>query len=375
MKKKLSILIYSLSSGGAERVVSVLLHELHEKYEITLFLMNKTIFYNIPKTLKIIYLENSSPFESGLKKLLKLPILAFRYKKFNDADISLSFMNRPNYIAIIAKLLGMKSKCIISERAMPSLQHKNGIQGFINRILIGFLYKKANKIIGNSIGNSMDLQVNFNIKNVLTIPNPINLNNVTKLSKEYVDYRNEKFTFITIGRLDYGKNHKVMISAMKNIDAKLYIIGDGELKDSLKNQIKKSNLQDKVILLGRQINPYKYLKQADCFLFTSLNEGFPNVLLEALACNLPIISTDCKSGPREILAPESNIEFQLKDNIELSEFGILIPINDLLYLQKAMNLMIKDKKLRTTYKNKSNLRIDDFKTEQIIKQYEEIINA
>lgn len=248
MKKKLSILIYSLASGGAERVVSVLLDELKEKYEITLFLMNDTIFYDIPKNIKIIYLENSNPSESGIKKLLKLPVLAWKYKKLNDSDISVSFMNRSNYINIIAKILEFKSKVIISERAMPSLQHKNGVQGFINKFLIKRLYRKADIVIGNSKGNCRDLVNNFNIQEVKTIYNLIDLKIIKELSKECVNYRDEKFTFITIGRLDRGKNHKILIESMEDIDAKLYIIGDGELRDTLEKQIESLNLQNKVIL-------------------------------------------------------------------------------------------------------------------------------
>lgn len=201
-------------------------------YDITLFLMNDTIFYDIPKDIKIIYLENSNPFESGIKKLLKLPVLAYRYKKLNRSDISLSFMNRPNYINILAKLFGMKSKVIISERAMPSLQHKYGIQGQINRFLIKSLYKYSDIITANSMGNSSDLVQNFGCKDVVTINNPFDISKITELSDEDVKFRDNKFTFITIGRLDSGKNHTLMIEAMQNIEAKLYIIGDGYLIDN-----------------------------------------------------------------------------------------------------------------------------------------------
>ncbi|ADG94194.1 glycosyl transferase group 1 [Arcobacter nitrofigilis DSM 7299] len=375
MKKKLSILIYSLASGGAERVVSVLLDELKEKYEITLFLMNDTIFYDIPKNIKIIYLENSNPSESGIKKLLKLPVLAWKYKKLNDSDISVSFMNRSNYINIIAKILEFKSKVIISERAMPSLQHKNGVQGFINKFLIKRLYRKADIVIGNSKGNCRDLVNNFNIQEVKTIYNLIDLKIIKELSKECVNYRDEKFTFITIGRLDRGKNHKILIESMEDIDAKLYIIGDGELRDTLEKQIESLNLQNKVILLGKQSNPYKYLVQSDCFVFSSLYEGLPNVLLEALSCGLPIISTDCQSGPREILAPNSDLHFQIEDDIEISEYGVLTPLNDIKRLSTAMKLIINDEDLRNKYRNKAKNRASDFDIKKIIKKFEDVFDA
>lgn len=375
MKKKLSILIYSLAGGGAERVVSVLLDELKDRYDITLFLMNDTLFYEIPKDIKILYLENSDPRESGIKKFLKLLFLAWKYKKLNSAEVSISFMNRPNYVNVLAKIIGMKSKVIISERAMPSLQHKSGLQGFINRTLIKALYKKADAIAANSRGNANDLEINFRCKNVVTINNPFDFEKIEKHSREEVDFRDEKFTFITVGRIDGGKNHKLLVEAMKDIDAKLYIIGDGELKSALEEQIESLELQEKVILLGKQSNPYKYLAKADCFVFASLHEGFPNVLLEALACGLLLISSDCKSGPREILAPDSDEMFQVKNEVELAEYGILVPVNDADKLKEAMNKIMTSEDLRNRYKEKSQQRARDFDVKKIIKQYEDIINA
>ena len=373
MKTKISILIYSLASGGAERVVSLLLNELKQKYDITLFLMNDAVFYDIPHDLELIYIENSDPQESGIIKLVKLPLLAWRYKKLNKSEISLSFMNRPNYINILAKLFGMRSKVIISERAMPSLQHSSGIQGKINQFLIKILYHYADKITANSLGNSRDIEENFGCKDVVTINNPLNIAQIDKLAQQGVQYLDRKFTFITIGRLDSGKNHALMIEAMREIDAKLYIIGDGELRENLELKIEHLKLKNKVILLGRQENPYKYIAQADCFLFTSNYEGFPNVLLEALACELPIISTDCQSGPREILAPQSDIKLQLKDKIELAEYGILIPIKNLEKLKESMHLMMQDATLRKSYEEKAKKRAEDFAIEKIVKKYEEIL--
>lgn len=375
MKTKLSILTYSLANGGAEKVVSILVEKLKSNYDITLFLMHDTIFYDIPKDINLIYLENSNPFESGIFKILKLPFLAWKYKKLNKSEVSLSFMNRPNYINVFAKIFGMNSKVVISERAMPSLQHQSDIKGFLNKILIRWLYKKADIITANSYGNALDLKKYFFCDDVQVINNLIDLDKIKKLSEEECIFRDEKFTFITIGRLDSGKNHKLMIEAIKDLDAKLYIIGDGTLKLQLEKQIKRLNLSDKVILLGKQSNPYKYIAKADCFVFSSLHEGFPNVLLEALACGLPVISSDCKSGPREILSPNSDVNFQLKENIELAEYGILTPVQNIEKFQEAMKLLINDKALRENYQKKAKKRSNDFNVSKIIKEYEEVLCA
>jgi len=364
---KISILIYSMASGGAERVVSILLKELTQKHEIELVLMRDVIFYDIPKNVRVTFLENSDPRENGIFKLLKLPFLAYKFSKIKS-DVSISFMNRPNYINVLSKYFGKKSKIIVSERAMPSKQHSLGLQGKINRFLIRTLYKKADLVIANSKGNNYDLQKNFLVKKIKTIYNPIELKKCRKT-------KNDKFTFVTIGRLDEGKNHALLIKALKNLNlnADLWIIGDGPLRKDLEKMVKNLKLEDKVIFWGRQKNVYEFLNKADCFVFSSNYEGFPNVLLEALNCSLPIISTDCKSGPREILAPDSNILKQTED-IEVAEYGILTKVGSVESMTKAMRMMCENKELRYNFAKKSQNRVKEFEVEKIIKEWEKVIN-
>lgn len=132
-------------------------------------------------------------------------------------------------------------------------------------------------------------------------------------------------------------------------------------------------MRDKVYLLGKKLNPFSYISKADCFVFASNHEGFPNVLVESLACELATISTDCKSGPREILAPNNNINFQIKDDIELSEYGILTPVDNLEKIKEAMQLMMNDKIIRDKYSQNSMIRAQEFEIKEIIKQFEEVI--
>ena len=99
------------------------------------------------------------------------------------------------------------------------------------------------------------------------------------------------------------------------------------------------------------------------------------MLIEALICKLPTISTDCKSGPREILASNTDLNFNLINNIELGEYGILVPIKNVEKMKEAMNLIINDESLRKNYQEKAKHRANDFRIDKIIKQYEEIICA
>jgi len=377
MKKRVAILIYSLASGGAERVVSILLHALKDEYDLTLVLMNDTCFYPIPKDIQVVYLENSNPHEHGIKKLLKLPLLGWRYKKLlhsHQFDLSISLMTRPNYINSLAKLLGSGVRTIISERSMFSLQYSyKNLQSFINRYLVK-LYNMADLIVTNSYGNREDLIESFQIQPPMTtIYNPLDLEQIQHLKDAPIPLEKERFTFVTVGRLDAGKNHQLLIEAIQPLNADLWIIGDGPLKEDLSSKIAELGLQERVKLLGRQKNPYAYLAKADAFLFGSNHEGFPNVLLEALACELPIISTDCKSGPREILAPDTDFRQQTQQ-IEMAHYGLLVPVGDVTQMREAMQKMVEDEKLRKELKKRAYERAKDFAIEKIVEQWRAVID-
>jgi N-acetylgalactosamine-N,N'-diacetylbacillosaminyl-diphospho-undecaprenol 4-alpha-N-acetylgalactosaminyltransferase len=404
-KQNIAVLIYSLAGGGAERVVSILINELQQNKtefnKIFLVLMNTKIDYELPNNINVFFLEKSKATENGIFKLLKLPILGLKYRYFlakNNIDVSLAFMTRPSYINIFAKIFsfGKKIKFIISERTTPSQMYRdNSFKSKINRFLIKNLYSKADKIITNSYGNNLDLIDNFSIKSskIITIYNLFDLEKIYKNSKIKVSNQifnqEENFNLITVGRLDSGKNHQLIISAFakimsddevtnfikqKNKKLNLIILGSGELKLNLKEQIKKLNLEKNIFLLGFDSNPYKYMSKSDIFVFASLYEGFPNVLVEALSCQLPIISTDCKSGPREILAPNNKIiPEKLKNGINIERHGFLTDLNNLDSLFTAIKTMILNEELRTNFHKNSQKRAEDFNKNRIFESYLEII--
>jgi len=168
-----------------------------------------------------------------------------------------------------------------------------------------------------------------------------------------------------------------LIDALVNLpeSVEVLFIGDGEERNNLANYVQTLGLQDRVHFVGAVRNPFKYLKHCHIFVHTSETEGFPNVILEALACGVPVISSDCLSGPREILAPDTDITKQLKkgEGFELAKYGILFPVGDVKSLTEAIQLLLRDKNLYEKYRKVGRKRAEDFSVEKIVQQYKEVL--
>ncbi len=146
---------------------------------------------------------------------------------------------------------------------------------------------------------------------------------------------------------------------------RLYILGDGGLKEPLKQLVTELNLDERVFFLGFDNNPYKYLKAADLFLFGSNHEGFPNVLLEAMCCGLPILTTNCKSGPDEIM----KLENPKSDDIMITDYGILSPVGNLELFQKGLKYCLENPEYLQKCRTLVIQRTKDFEKETILSSY------
>jgi N-acetylgalactosamine-N,N'-diacetylbacillosaminyl-diphospho-undecaprenol 4-alpha-N-acetylgalactosaminyltransferase len=385
VKKRLAILIYSLAAGGAERVVSTVLPYLQNRFNVTLVLMNETIFYPVPEGMKVVYLERSEVEEAGWKKLMKLPWLGWRYARWlreNDIDTSWSLMSRPNYVNILAKIFGSPSGTVISERAMPSLQYGYpGLASWINRQLIRSLYPKADLILANSAGNRSDLIRHFGIpeSKISVVYNPFDLKRIETfcMDSASVQKKERLFTFVTVGRLDEGKNHRMILEAfakLKERNTRLLIIGEGPLRSELESLARRRGLWERVSFLGRQSNPFAYMAAADCFLFASRHEGFPNVLVEALACGLPVISTDCPSGPREILDERQNYDEEITGLYE-ARYGWIVPVDDVDAMEEGMERVYNNTESRAEISKRARERARTFDTERMVPKFCDLLES
>ena len=128
-------------------------------------------------------------------------------------------------------------------------------------------------------------------------------------------------------------------------------------------------LEQNVILCGFQTNPYKIVARSDCFILSSLYEGFPNTLAESLCLGIPAVSTDCDSGAREILAPDTEISCKIKNSIEIGEYGILCPVGNCEQMAQAMETILNDSNLQNLYKKKSLERANQLSIDRMMEQW------
>lgn len=392
--KNVAIIISSLKGGGAERVVSLLSQELCKRYNLYLIVFDsEDMAYSYGGNLVDINVKSHGNIFMKIINVIRRTYKVRKSKKQYNIQYSISFLGSANIVNILSR---RKDKVIVSIRSHMSKRKNDGIMyiiGYLNK----FLYNMADTIIAISNGVAKDLIKNYKIKkeSVSCIYNPIDIAKIDELSLEPLHsnhlFTDETFTIINVGRLTNAKGQWHLIRALSYVkkeiaNIKLLILGQGELENYLKDLVENLGLNDNVVFLGYQKNPFKYIRKSDLFVFSSLYEGFGNVIIESMACNTPIISTDCRSGPREILAPGTDVEYETQD-IEYCEYGVLVPVCDGIHynhntpltkeerlLAKSIIELYKDEKLRKQYSSKGKDRVKDFDINSVVKEWEKLLD-
>ncbi|MDD2467022.1 MAG: glycosyltransferase [Desulfobulbus sp.] len=392
---RIGILTEALKQGGVERTV-VNIDKSLIQYEKNIILYDSSeISYDINSRILTLKLP-IFPFKSFLQEFLAILTGIIRLRKCkveNDIDICISFKEHPNIINILS------GKClsVISVREYKSAGFKyTGIFGSVIKFFMGYFYNKSDKVVAVSHAIAKDLIKNFNVKHekIVVLYNGCDCSGIEKLSRDDVPIGVNLSgpIVITIGRLSREKLHWQLIRSFSNVvqiipEAKLVIVGSGAELGYLKKITTGLQLNDNVQFVGFQENPYKFLRKSDLFVLSSLWEGFPNVILEAMACDLPVISVDCKSGPRELLGPNINVD-ELIDSITFAEYGVLLPEldgeykknNDPLTKQEIMMAnsivqLLSDEKLRKHYKERGRSRVRDFSMDKFADSWRAIIDS
>jgi len=378
-KKHIMIVINSLAQGGAERVASVLMEHYHDNqdFDVELVLLEDDIAYTLPKDVKVSLISGLRKEDSSMKKTLHIPFLAYNLHKIiakHQPDLVVSFLYRADFVNILASY-GHKVPVIVSERVNASSTYNNAsLNAKINKFLIKTLYPKASYVINVSEGTKTDLVENFAIsaQKQTVIYNPYDIEKIEKLASEDLDITQAREkTLIAVSRFRPIKNIGMILEAVAALpkDIQLVLVGDGSEEDTLKAQAKILGIEERVLFVGAQNNPYKYMSKASVYISSSRSEGFPNALVEAMICGCSVISTDCPSGPREILAPKSAKSIQ--SGVEYGEFGLLVAVDDTKALTEGLAKLLSDEALVSTYAQKAKERAFDFHVSTILKQYSE----
>jgi glycosyltransferase involved in cell wall biosynthesis len=338
IKKKLIIFMPSIEIGGVEKNLYLISNFLAKKITwislITADYSKKSNF----KKIKII-----TPKIFGLKikyRKIKYLLCLFELLKIIllDKKITVLSFQANLYCIIICKIFNVK--IIVRSNASPNGWSGNFIKKKIFKSILGL----ANCVIVNSYDFKNEFKKNFNIK-AECIYNPLNKNEIIQNSKKKINFpffNNFKYLkIINVARFLDQKDHMTLLRAMKLIKNKLkfrlLIIGEGKNKEKIINYIRDNDLKDNIKVLDYKKNPFKYITLSNIFILSSIYEGLPNVLLEAICLKKFVISSNCPTGPAEILNDgKGGLLFEVQDHNDLAKKIIFYSKNKL-KLRKKIN--------------------------------------
>jgi len=304
MKKKILIFIPSIEDGGVEKNLFVVSNYLNaNNFSVEILTCNKDKSKKFTKGIKFIG-NNNNFWQKRSRKIkylvcLKTLFLNLLYRK----EKPLVFAFQANiYAVLVSKILNVK--IITRSNSAPSGWSKNLIKNMIYKLII----KLADDVMVNSLEFKKSFKKKFDI-NAECIYNPFNkffIKSNLKNNKSTIKFFKENYLNIaSVGRLTDQKDHLTLLKAINhlnpNFKIKLVIVGKGVEKNQLQKYIFKNNLQNKVKLIGYLNNPFPYIYHSKILILTSKFEGLPNILLEGQYLKKYIISTDCPTGPKEIL--------------------------------------------------------------------------
>ncbi|MCK4321004.1 glycosyltransferase [candidate division WOR-3 bacterium] len=366
MKKiKILFILDVLEFGGAQRVSLNILRFLNRSRFTPLL----TLLKGKGNYIKMLP-QDVTAYNLNLKRARFGVFDLVRILKITRPHIVFSTVNYIDEVVNVAlRIYAGSYKLILRSPNFPSQNiHKYPVYV---RLISRWSYNKADMVIASTKAMKSDLQLIFDLplEKVKLVHNPVDLQLISSLSKKSVEEKlfhtegdNYRPVIVSMGRLTEQKGFTYLIRAFKMVQnelpSKLVIIGDGAQKRDLENLTESLGIAEDVIFLGLQSNPYKYLANSDLFVLSSLWEGFPNSLVEAMTCGIPVISTDCPSGPKEIITNGEN--------------GLLVPPKDYQALVNSILQVLTNKKLASNLAESGLERVKDFEVKMITKKYEQL---
>jgi glycosyltransferase involved in cell wall biosynthesis len=365
---KMLFVIWGLRPGGAERAFVNIVNIIHNKIKpVVVVLGGKEGFANdLKDELEVYYLYKKNRWDI-FRLLIRLSIIMRKEKP----ECIISFGYYANQLVVLSRYISaLKTPVCISERTetVSSLEKMNF--QVIRKLFLRITYKRTDKIIAVSKRTRDSLINHFGMHEgkVSVIYNPVDLGKIRARSFKEVDHpwfnKKDNPVIIAVGRLVEEKGFSYLIRAFSMVlnekeKARLVILGEGGERQKLEKLVLELHLKERVALLGYQQNPYKFMAKSQIFVLSSLYEGFPNVVLEAMACGVPVIATHCISGPDEIITDEVN--------------GLLVPVRSEESLAEAMIKLLEGPELRDRFSGAGRKRSKDFSLSKVIHKYEKLL--
>ena len=372
-----------MGAGGIERTVLNLLDELPNKYgEIDLVVasVDERLMSRLPDTVHVVSLNANLPL--GLVKRMMMPRNAaaigifpsfVRYLRQRRPKAVLSF--QASVLAVLAAKIARTDARIVVREANPSsvaLGQESRMRRELKLRLKRLAYGRADAVLAISQGVAADLVERTGLPeaSVHVIYNPSFNPRILEWAKEPVDHPWLTAdvglpVVISVGRLSHQKDFGTLIRAFmivrERIASRLLIVGDGELRREAEHLINELGLEESVDIVGFVDNPFKYMAHSTVYAMSPRYEGLGNVYIEAQVCGLPIVSTDCPGGPREILLD--------------GEAGLLVPVGDVNAVAGAIIRYLESPQLAAQHVAKGQESLSRFQSDLVADKYLALLEA
>lgn len=357
---KITFIIYSLSSGGAERAVTGLANSWCQEHKISIITLVKTVpFYEINTKVKLSHCFEETKTKTNVFQSLKNGFIRihrlYSTLKAERPDVVISFMHTSNIYAIWASKL-LNIPCIISERANHDVYRLPKT----HEVLRNLSYPHSAALIVQTEGNRTYYQEILPSVKKFIIPNAI----APSLKSKRVPNEKREKIILNVGSFKNGKAQDLLIRAFANInntDWRLVFLGKGPNLNKYKELAVHLGIANKIGFKGAQKDVARYYNKAGLFVFTSEHEGFPNALLEALFFGIPSISTNCPHGP--------------SDMIQDGENGFLVPVGDENALAYKMQMLMESEKLQEKFTETALESTKKYEMEPIAEEWMRVIKS
>lgn len=363
MSKSITFFLPTLTPGGIEKSFCTLANEFQTRGYHTEVVVCKTGSFSdeLDKSVSLV--------ELNLDRTIQALNPLMDYISSENVDVLVSGHTHANIVAYFSSRLASQSTTFTATVHTPhsiSQSNPSNLSSLVTRLLYPFVYSRADHIIAvcDYVANDLHDSSKFHIDNLDVIPNPIKIDDIKSQANKSVDHKwlfdEEVDVILGVGRFVKEKNYISLLKAFNRLNSddsqtRLILLGDGPRREQLSRYIMTNSLGDFVDMPGFHSNPYVFMKNSSVFVQPSLREGLPMTLIEAMACGIPIVATDCPGGHQEILAN--------------GQYGSIVPENDVFSLVEG----IKEQLIKPTDQELLFNRAEEFSVSIIAELYEQIL--